>query len=105
MSKKQDFIRSEQNRDRHPERLMKGSAAEQALHGQAKGNPADFQTPHTGKVANDHNRQGGQSSTQTNQAQRTPASRHDRESQAGSQNQIQARTGGKGGGRGPNGAG
>jgi hypothetical protein len=106
MSKKQDFIRSEQNRDKHPERLMKGSAADKALHGQAKGNPADFQTPRTGKVANDHNKQGEQPTTQTNQAQRTPESRHDRQTLSGGpMNQIQARTGGKGGGRGPRGGG
>jgi hypothetical protein len=107
MSKKQDFLRSEQNRDKHPEKLMKGSAAEQALHGQAKGEPADFdgQQGGTGKVANDHNKSGAQEPTQTNQPRRTPESRHDRETQAGTHNVVQARTGGKGGGRGPTGAG
>ena len=106
MSKKQDFIRSEQNRDKHPDRLMKGSQAEQAAKGQARGNSADFQTPHSGKVANDHNKQGNQEPTQTNQAQRTPESRHDRQTLSGGpMNQIQARTGGKGGGRGPRGGG
>jgi hypothetical protein len=96
MSKKQDFLRSQQSRD------------QQAPHGQAKGQPADFdpgQQPGTGKVANDHNQAGAQEPTQTNQPRRTPESRHDRESQVGSHNVHQARTDGKGGGRGPDGAG
>ncbi|CAA9442475.1 MAG: hypothetical protein AVDCRST_MAG51-3390 [uncultured Ramlibacter sp.] len=107
MSKKQDFIRSEQNRDAHPEKVMKGSAAEQELtRAQAKGNPADYQQPGTGKVANDHNKTGNQEPTQTNQGQRTPESRHDRQTMAGGpQNQISARKGGGGAGRGPRGAG
>ena len=54
----------------------------------------DPQTPGTGKVENDHNRQGHQPPTQKNEAQRTPASRHDRESQVGSSNQTQSRQGG-----------
>ncbi len=107
MSKKQDFLRSEQNRDKHPDKPMKGSAADLAARGQAKGNPADFdgQVPGSGKVANDHNKAGAQEPTQTHQAQRTPQSRHDRETQAGTHNVVQARTGGKGAGRGPRGAG
>jgi len=105
MSKKHDFIRSEQSRDKHPERMVKGSQAEQSLHGEAKGNPADHQTPHSGKVANDHNKQGDQAPTQKNEGQRTPDSRHDRENLAGAHNQVTARKGGGGAGRGPNGAG
>ena len=105
MSKKQDFLRSEQNRDKHPEKLVKGSAAEQMARGQAKGNPSDYQVPGTGKVANDHNKQGDQAPTQKNEGQRTPDSRHDRENLAGAHNQVTARKGGGGAGRGPNGAG
>jgi len=99
MSKKQDFLRSEQNRDKHPEKMMKGSAAEQTAKAQAKGNPADFQQPGTGKLENDHNKQGSKKATQTNQANRTPESRHDRQTLNGTMNVTQARTGGKGGGR------
>jgi hypothetical protein len=60
---------------------------------QAKGNPADHQQPGTGKVANDHNKQGAQAATQKNQSQRTPESRHDRESKVGGSNQGQMRKG------------
>lgn len=95
-SKKQDFIRGEQSRDKHP-----GKAAR----GRAKGNTADHQVPHTGRVANDHNKAGAQPPTQTSQAQRTPESRHEREARAGTHDQVQASTGGKGAGRGGNGAG
>jgi len=109
MSKKQDFIRSEQSRDKHPERAQAGSAAhrtEELVRAQAKGNPADHQQPGTGKVANDHNKVGNTEPTQTNQGQRTPESRHDRQTMAGGpQNQISARKGGGGAGRGPRGAG
>ena len=42
-------------------------------------NPADKQAPHTGKVANDHNKQGEQAATQKNEVKRTPDSRSDRE--------------------------
>lgn len=105
MSKKQDSIRSDQSRDKHPEKMAKGSGADQAMRGQAKGNTADHQVPHTGKVANDHNKAGAQEATQTNQAQRTPESRHDREARLGSHNQVEASTGGKGTGRGSRGAG
>lgn len=105
MSKKQDSHRNEQNRDKHPEKAMTGSAADMAARGRAKGNPADHQVPHTGKVANDHNKAGAQEATQTNQAQRTPKSRHEREARVGSHNQVEASTGGKGTGRGPRGAG
>jgi len=42
-------------------------------------NPADKQAPKTGKVENDHNKQGAQAPTQKNEGQRTPDSRSDRE--------------------------
>ncbi len=58
------------------------------------GHPQDKQTSHTGKVANDFNPQGGQETTQKNESQRTPESRHDREGQVGSSNQHQSRRGG-----------
>ena len=62
--------------------------------------------PHTPKLANDHNRTGNQEPTQTNQGRRTPQSRHERQTTAGGpMNVVQARTGGKGGGRGPRGGG
>jgi hypothetical protein len=93
MSKKQDFIRSEQSRDKQPERA------------QGKGNPADFQQPGTGKVANDHNKLGNTEPTQKNEGERTPESRHDRQNLAGSHNQVSARKGGGGAGRSPRGAG
>jgi hypothetical protein len=105
MSKKQDFLRSEQSRDKHPEKMMKGSAADRTARAAAKGNPADHQVPGTGKVANDHNKLGNTEPTQVNEGNRTPESRHDRQSLAGSQNQVSARKGGGGAGRGPNGAG
>lgn len=53
-----------------------------------------------GKVANDNNQQGGQQPTQKNEGKRTPQSRSDRESQAGSDNQSQTRKGSAGGGKG-----
>ena len=108
MSKKQDFLRSEQNRDKHPEKMMKGSAAEQTAKAQAKGDPADFQQPGTGKLENDHNKQGDKKPTQTHQANRTPESRHDRLMTAGSENKVAKRKGGSSGagaGRGTRGAG
>ena len=106
MSKKQDFLRSEQNRDKHPEKMMKGSAAEQTARASAKGNPADHQTPGTGKVANDHNKVGNTEPTQTNEGNRTPESRHDRQTiGSGPHNQVTARKGAGGAGRRPNGAG
>jgi hypothetical protein len=111
MSKKQEFLQKEQSRDKHPERMMKGSAAEQtvagqAQRGQAKGNPADHQVPGAGKVANDHNKQGEQAPTQKHEAQRTPESRHDRQNiGSGGHNEVAARKGGGGAGRAPRGAG
>lgn len=53
-------------------------------------------TEGSGKVANDHNSTGNQPPTQTHQGQRTPESRHDRESQVGSGNQSQSRRGAPG---------
>ncbi|UST56330.1 hypothetical protein NF681_20330 (plasmid) [Comamonadaceae bacterium OTU4NAUVB1] len=105
MSKKQDFLRSEQSRDRHPERDQVGSPA-----AGARATPQDTQdTPaasHGGKVANAHNQVGDQAPTQTNQGRRTPESRHDRQTLgAGPQNQVSARKGGGGAGRTPRGAG
>ena len=56
-------------------------------------NPKDRQVPMTGKSENDFNKQGEQKPTQKNEGRRTPESRHDRETQVGSQNQTQARKG------------
>ncbi|MCO4095163.1 MAG: hypothetical protein HEQ37_17700 [Acidovorax sp.] len=56
-------------------------------------------------MANDHNSAGKQPATQLHQDQRTPHSRHDRESQIGSGNQSQSRKGGAGSGGGAGGAG
>lgn len=61
-------------------------------------NPADEQEPQSGKVENDHNKTGDQAPTQTNEGQRTPESRHDRESNVGGHNQNKARRGGGGAG-------
>lgn len=106
MSKKQDHLTQEQSRDLHPDKIMKGSGAEVSARGaQAKGNPADHQQPHVGKVENDHNKQGKHKPTQTNQHERTPGSRHDRENLAGAHNEVSARKGGGGAGRTPRGAG
>ncbi len=59
--------------------------------------PTDKQEPGKGKVENDHNQQGNKAPTQKNEGQRTPESRHDRESQVGSGNQNQSRQNGGGG--------
>ncbi len=61
--------------------------------------PQDAQTPGTGKLANDHNRQGQQPPTARNEGRRTPESRHDREAHVGSGNQVQSRRGGAGSGQ------
>ena len=53
----------------------------------------DKQAAQSGKVENDFNKMGEQRPTQKNAGRRTPESRHDRESQVGSQNQSQARKG------------
>lgn len=60
----------------------------------------DKQEPGKGKVENDHNQQGNKVPTQKNEAQRTPDSRSDRESQIGSGNQNQSRQNSGGGSRG-----
>ncbi len=49
-----------------------------------------------GKVANDHNKTGGQKPQQKNQGQRTPFSRSDRDALLGSDNQTRTRKGGAG---------
>lgn len=105
MTKKQEFLREQQNRDKHPESDMVGSAAsvedEQRRKTIQNVSPQDRQEPHTPKYSNDHNKMGDKSPTQTNQGQRTPESRHDRQSiSAGPTNIVAASTGGKGGGRG-----
>ena len=100
MSKKQEFLRDEQSRDKHPEREQAGSPATVAAAQDGA------QTSHGGKVANDHNKTGSQEPTQTNQGRRTPESRHDRQTLgSGPQNQVSARKGGGGAGRTPRGAG
>jgi len=62
-----------------------------------KQNQRDEQAPKAGKVENDTNKMGEQDATQLNQGQRTPKSRHDRESNVGSSNQPQSRRGPAGG--------
>ena len=104
-TKKQKFLASEQSRDKHPEKMMKGSAADLTARGVAKGEVKDYQQPGAGKVDNDHNKQGGQAATQVNEGKRTPESRHDRESQVGSHNQVAARKGGNAAGKTGRGAG
>ncbi len=64
-------------------------------------NPQDQQTGQTGKVENDHNKQGEQEPTQKHESKRTPLSRSDRESNIGSDNQNQARRGNTSGHREP----
>jgi hypothetical protein len=61
-----------------------------------KQNLRDEQAPHTGKVANDHNKVGEQALTQKNEAKRTSDSRTDREAHLGSSNQTQSRQGNTG---------
>jgi hypothetical protein len=106
MSKKQDFLRDEQSREKHPEKHQVGSPADATASGAKASSPADQQQPHSGKVANDHNKTGNQQPTQTNEGRRTPESRHDRQTMgSGPQNQVSARKGGGGAGRGPRGSG
>lgn len=54
---------------------------------------SEHQTPHSGKVENDVNKQGHQDTTQINQGRRTPLSRSDRETHIGGRNQSQSRRG------------
>ncbi|MEJ7930274.1 hypothetical protein WG922_09830 [Ramlibacter sp. AN1015] len=107
MSKKHDFLRNEQSRDKHPDSEMVGSAAsveEQERRASVQNvSPQDRQEPNQGKYGNDHNKMGEQTPTQTNQGQRTPQSRNDRDNVNGGTNVVQARTGGKGAGRGSRG--
>lgn len=108
MSKKHDFLRSEQNRDAHPDSGMRGSAAQQSEEQRRSSvqsvSAQDRQEPQQGKVANDHNKVGEGTPTQKNEGRRTPESRHDRQTMVGgAMNVIQARTGGKGAGRGTRG--
>lgn len=109
MSKKQDFIRSEQSRDKHPERDQVGSASNELQRGlehmNADTGSQDRQAARSGKVENDHNRQGEQAPTQKHEGRRTPQSRHDREAHVGGDNQSQKRQGTPGAGRGKTGAG
>jgi hypothetical protein len=53
----------------------------------------DKQAALSGKVENDFNKMGEQRPTQKNEGRRTPQSRHDRDTQVGSQNQNRARRG------------
>jgi hypothetical protein len=55
--------------------------------------PQDKQTPHSGKVENDTNKVGNETPTQSNQGERTPQSRHDRENHVGGSNQVKSRGG------------
>ena len=57
-----------------------------------KNHPQDEQTPGSGKVANDKNKVGNETPTQSNEGQRTPQSRHDREDHIGN-NQVKVRRG------------
>jgi hypothetical protein len=57
-----------------------------------KNHPKDEQTPGSGKVANDKNKMGNEAPTQSNEGQRTPQSRHDREDHIGN-NQVKVRRG------------
>ena len=59
----------------------------------SKKSAQDQQTAQRGKVENDHNKAGGQDPTQKNEAQRTPQSRGDRDTNLGSSNQTQTRRG------------
>jgi hypothetical protein len=79
MSKKQNFLRSEQSRDSHPKGDQVGSPAKKAEGARAGPAAKDLQEAHTGKVVNDHNKQGNKAPTQTNQARRTSESCHDRQ--------------------------
>lgn len=97
MSKKQDFIRQEQSRAKHPDSHMAGSAASVEEQARRRGEPSagepDRQAPLGGKYANDHNKVGEQAPTQRNEGRRTPHSRHDADANLGSDNQSQVRRG------------
>lgn len=97
MSKKQDFLRREQSRDKHPDSGMVGSAAaveEQARRRSvASTGPQDRKAPMGGKIANDRNKMGDKAPTQLNEGRRTPHSRSDKEMQVGSGNKPELRRG------------
>jgi hypothetical protein len=57
-----------------------------------KANPNDKQAGMSGKVENDTNKLGNQKPTQSNEGQRTPRSRHDRENMIGN-NVVKVRRG------------
>ena len=57
-----------------------------------KNHPEDQQARNAGKVENDHNKLGNQRPTQSNEGERTPQSRHDREDHIGN-NQVKMRRG------------
>ena len=107
MSKKHEFLQQEQNRDKHPEKTMVGSAASETARQMRttvqQPSAQDRQEPRTRKYSNDSNKMGETTPTQTNEGRRTPQSRHDRQTLNGGMNVTQARTGGKGGGRGTRG--
>jgi len=56
----------------------------------------DAQAPRSGKLANDRNKLGDKPPTQKNQGERSPQSRNDRDTFAGSNNQSRSRRGGPG---------
>ena len=103
MSKKHDFLRSEQFRDQHPERDLVGYLAAAARAATTQDGSA---SSYGGKVTNEHNKTGDKAPTQTDQGRHPPQSRHDRQTLgAGPQNQVSACKGGGGDGRTPRGAG
>ena len=57
-----------------------------------KNHPQDEQVGKTGKVENDTNKLGNKAPTATNEGNRTPQSRHDREDHIGN-NQVKVRRG------------
>ncbi len=65
---------------------------------QKSGDKAVKSAAGSGKVANDTNKQGSQKPTQKNEGKRTPESRNDRESNAGTDNQSSSRKGRAGSG-------
>ncbi len=103
MTRKQDFLRKEQSRDLHPERVQVGSPAVAAAKAEQEEAKLDRQEPGQGKLKNDRNKMGHQEPTQLNQGQRSRESRNDRQSIGpGSHNQVSLRkSGGGGAGGGP----
>lgn len=106
MTKKLDFLRDQQSRQKHPDKHQIGSPADLQAQAARQCAPLDPQEPGAGKIANDHNKTSHQPPSQTNEGRRTPQSRHDRETLGpGPQNQVAARKGGGGAGRTPRGGG